>query len=790
VLPLTHIPVIHLLGRVIKKCISLRTISSQFLSGHIFGCMRKQHVAILTTIVLVVFCSVNNTRDARADTAGGALIDATGVSTQSQAHMRYITSGDNHTCVVLVDNSVKCFGMGADGQLGNGSTDNIGDGTGLSVVTSSAVALGVGRTVRSIAAGAAHTCALLDNATVKCWGSGLYGRLGYEDSTNKGDSTGQMADSLPAVALGTGRTALQITVGSQHSCALLDNYSVKCWGRGTYGQLGLGSTATIGDGAGEMGDSLVAVAFAAGRSARFIAAGSNHTCAILDNASVVCWGRGNSGQLGQGAITNIGHSGLATVATTPAIDFGSDHTALAISAGDAHTCAILDNATIKCWGAGGNGRLGSGATTNLGDGAGEMGISLGIVDVGAGRTVRAISAGIAHTCAVLDNATVKCWGNGGSGKLGYENQDDIGDTNTEMGLNLAAVALGAGRTALAISAGGTHTCAVLDNASLKCWGDGSSGQLGSNGIAAIGAGPNEMGDALAIVALGSTVNITTEPTAPQSVVAVAGDTQATLSWAAPASNGGSEVTDYVVEYSVQDSGVWSLFEDGVSMSLSATVTGLVNDTSYSFRISARNIVNTSATALALSAITPVTTTTTSTTTTSTTTSTTTTVLPTTTSSSTTTTTIFPATTTSTTTSTTTTTTFTTTTTTTTVVPQLVVARSIPSLLVQPFALNKSALSATQLKRLDRYSNNLKRGDVVTCTSYSSSNPHGTVSRLNVQRARSVCKYLAGKVAGLRFRVVSAIALPATVRSSAAGAIPHWQSLNLLRRVVVEASPGT
>ena len=744
--------------------------------------MRKQHVAVLITIALVVFCSVNNTRDARADTAGGALIDTTGVSTQSQARMRYITSGDNHTCVVLVDNSVKCFGMGADGQLGNGTIDNIGDGTGLSVATSSAVALGVGRTVRSISAGAAHTCALLDNATVKCWGYGAVGALGYGGTANKGDSTGQMGDSLPAVALGTGRTALQITVGSQHSCALLDNYSVKCWGRGTYGQLGIGSTATIGDGAGEMGDSLVAVAFAAGRSARFIAAGSNHTCAILDNASVVCWGRGNSGQLGQGAITNIGHSGLATVATTLAIDLGSGRTALAISAGDAHTCAILDNATIKCWGAGGNGRLGSGATTNLGDGAGEMGNSLGIVDVGSGRTARAISAGIAHTCAVLDNATVKCWGNGSSGNLGYENQNNVGDIPNQMGLNLAAVALGAGRTALAVSAGGTHTCAVLDNASLKCWGDGSSGQLGSNGIAAIGAGPYEMGESLVVVALGSTVNIATEPTAPQSVVAVAGDAQATLSWVAPASNGGLEVTDYVVEYSVQGSGVWSLFEDGVSMSLSATVTGLVNDTSYSFRVSALNVINTSATALALSAITPVTTTTTSTTTTSTTTSTTTTVLPTTTSSSTTTTTTVPADTTSSSTSTSTSTT--------TVVPQLVVARSIPSLLVQPFALNKSALSATQLKRLDRYSNNLKRGDVVTCTSYSSSNPHGTVSRLNVQRARSVCKYLAGKVAGLRFRVVSAIALPATVRSSAAGAIPHWQSLNLLRRVVVEASPGT
>ncbi len=748
--------------------------------------MRKQHVAVLITIALVVFCSVNNTRDVRADTAGGALIDATGVSTQSQARMRYITSGDNHTCVVLVDNSVKCFGMGADGQLGNGTIDNIGDGTGLSVATSSAVALGVGRTVRSIAAGAAHTCALLDNATVKCWGSGLYGRLGYEDSINKGDSTGQMGDSLPAVALGTGRTALQITVGSQHSCALLDNYSVKCWGRGTYGQLGIGSTATIGDGAGEMGDSLVAVVFAAGRSARFIAAGSNHTCAILDNASVVCWGRGNSGQLGQGAIANIGHSGLATVATTLAIDFGSGHTALAISAGDAHTCAILDNATIKCWGFGSNGRLGSGATANLGDGAGEMGNSLGIVNVGTGRTARTISAGIAHTCAVLDNATVKCWGDGTNGRLGYGSQNSLGDGVSEMGDNLAAVALGAGRTALAVSAGGTHTCAVLDNASLKCWGDGSSGQLGSNGIAAIGAGPNEMGESLAVVALGSTVNIATEPTAPQSVVAVAGDTQATLSWAVPAGNGGSEVTDYVVEYSVQGSGVWSLFEDGVSTSLGATVTGLVNDTSYSFRISALNVVNTSATALVLSAITPVTTTTTTTTTTSTTT----TVLPTTTSTTATTTPTFPATTTSTTTSTTTTTTFTTTTTTTTVVPQLIVARTIPTIVVQPFALNVSALSALQLERLDRYSNNLERGDSVTCTSFSTNNSLGMVSRLNVQRARSVCKYLSVKVVGLKVKVVSALAPIATVRSSSHGSGPDWQSLNLLRRVVVEARPGT
>ena len=726
--------------------------------------MNRRFIARLATIVLVVVCGVHTARDARADTAGGALTDATAASTQSQARMRYLSAGDNHTCIVLSDNTVKCFGMGAEGQLGSGTTDNIGDGTGSSVATASAVSLGAGRTARSISAGASHTCALLDNASVKCWGSGLYGRLGYADSNNRGDASGQMGDSLPAVALGTGRTALQISVGAQHSCALLDNYTVKCWGRGNYGQLGIGSTATIGDGAGEMGDSLVAVAFASGRSARAIAAGSNHTCALLDNASVVCWGRGNSGQLGQGATSNIGHSGSATVASTPAIDLGTGRTALALSAGDAHTCAILDNATLKCWGSGGNGRLGSGATNNLGDGANEMGNALGIVDVGSGRTARAISAGIAHTCAVLDNASVKCWGNGGFGRLGYGNQNDLGDGANEMGSSLAAVSLGTGRTALAISAGGTHTCAVLDNATLKCWGDGSSGQIGSNDVLAVGASAGEMGDALAVVALGGgSINTVTEPTAPQSVIAVAGDTQASVSWSAPSSNGGSAISDYIVEYAIAGSGAWSIFNDGVSTSLTATVTGLVNDTSYSFRISALNAINTGATALASTSITPATTTTTTTTTT--------TVAPTTT---TTTTTVAPAITTTTIPSTTTT---------------IALARTIPSIVVQPFALNVTALNSLQLERLDRYSNNLKRGDSITCTSYSSNNLLGVVSRLNVRRARTVCNFLSIKVGGLQVKVISALAPLAIVRSSSVGAEPDLQGLNLLRRVVVEARPG-
>jgi alpha-tubulin suppressor-like RCC1 family protein len=99
-----------------------------------------------------------------------------------------------------------------------------------------------------------------------------------------------------------------------------------------------------------MGNALPAISFAVGRTATAIAAGANHTCALLDNARVVCWGDNAYGQLGQGSMDNIGDGVGSTVAATPTIDLGTGRTAVAISAGDLHTCALLDNASVKCWG--------------------------------------------------------------------------------------------------------------------------------------------------------------------------------------------------------------------------------------------------------------------------------------------------------------------------------------------------------------------------------------------------------------------------------------------------------
>jgi len=129
-----------------------------------------------------------------------------------------------------------------------------------------------------------------------------------------------MGDNLTSIDLGTGRTATAIATGYQHTCALLDNASVKCWGRGKFGPIGHGNNATWGDGANEMGDNLPSTDLGTGRTATAISAGQFHTCAILDDASVKCWGFNNQGQLGQGNKTQLGAAVNEMGDNLPAID--------------------------------------------------------------------------------------------------------------------------------------------------------------------------------------------------------------------------------------------------------------------------------------------------------------------------------------------------------------------------------------------------------------------------------------------------------------------------------------
>ena len=296
--------------------------------------------------------------------------------------------------------------------------------------------------VVNITAGAAHTCALLDDDSVKCWGSNTSGQLGLGDTSNRGGAANEMGNSLPEVDLGTGRTAKHVTAGGYHTCTILDDDSVKCWGSNTSGQLGIGDSSNRGDAANEMGDNLPAVDLGTNRIAKHVTAGGQHTCALLDDDSVKCWGYTGNGQLGLGDTSNRGGAANQMGDNLPEVDLGTSRTAKHVTADVAHTCALLDDDSVKCWGASGSGQLGLGDTSNRGRAANEMGDNLPEVDLGTGRIAKHVTAGGQHTCAILDDDSVKCWGGSGSGQLGLGDTSNRGGAANEMGDNLPAVNLG------------------------------------------------------------------------------------------------------------------------------------------------------------------------------------------------------------------------------------------------------------------------------------------------------------------------------------------------------------
>ena len=383
----------------------------------------------------------------------------------------HLSAGGAHNCAVL-SGAVRCWGFGGNGRLGLASTITIGDDE-----TPAAVApLAIGA-VDALSAGDGHTCAVLADDTLRCWGFGGNGRLGYGNLTSIGDD--ESPGAAGPVPVGAGRTARAVSAGDSHTCAILDDGTVRCWGYGAAGQLGYANGEFVGDvligqdvGDDETPGSVAPVDLGAGRTAKAISAGESHTCAILDDDTVRCWGYGAFGQLGNLSAANIGDD--ETPASKPPVDLGVDRKAIAITAGNHHTCALLDNGRVRCWGFGANGQLGYGTTTNIGDN--ESPASVGPVDLGPGRTAKAIAGGRQHTCALLDDDSVRCWGAASFGQLGYGNQTIIGDDETPAAVG--PVDLGPGAKAISVSASRFHTCAQLADLSVRCWGYGANGRLG------------------------------------------------------------------------------------------------------------------------------------------------------------------------------------------------------------------------------------------------------------------------------------------------------------------------
>jgi alpha-tubulin suppressor-like RCC1 family protein len=235
----------------------------------------------------------------------------------------------------------------------------------------------------------------LDNNQVKCWGVNWTGQrgAGLTRGTNKeivGDEPGEMGDALPVVNLGTGRTAKSISLGYEHTCALLDNNQIKCWGYNDFGQLGLGDIAFRGDDNGEMGDALPTVSLGTGRSAKSVSAGEHATCAVLDNNQLKCWGDNWRGELGLGDYLHRGIAPNEMGDYLPYVNLGTNRTVKSVVIGaNASLCAQLDNGLVKCWGVNSNygtniglGWLGHGDAVDIGGVPGQMGDALPITSFG------------------------------------------------------------------------------------------------------------------------------------------------------------------------------------------------------------------------------------------------------------------------------------------------------------------------------------------------------------------------------------------------------------------------
>ncbi|HEX4982726.1 MAG TPA: fibronectin type III domain-containing protein [Ilumatobacteraceae bacterium] len=414
-----------------------------------------------------------------------------------------IAAGWYHNCAILDDGSVKCWGSNNFGTLGRGGGGDIGEQPGEMGDALPPVDLGTGRTATAIAAGLAGTCAILDDGSVKCWGANSHGQLGLGDVEHRGDDLGEMGDALLPIDLGTGRVAVAISAGNSHMCAILDNGSLKCWGWSLAGQLGQGDTEARGDEPGEMGDALLPIDLGGGLAPSGVSAAGHHTCAVIGLGDVKCWGENQSGELGQGDLADRGDGAGEMGIALAEVDLGTGRAATAVASGGNHSCALLDDFTVKCWGRNFDGQLGQSHTDNLGNAAGEMGDALPPIDVGTRDAVTAVATGVAHSCAILDTGEVKCWGENASGQLGLGDTSDRGNGPGEMGAVLPAVGLGSGRTATAIATGNGHTCAILDTGAVKCWGENGNGQLGQGDTADRGDSAGEMGDNLAPIDLGT-----------------------------------------------------------------------------------------------------------------------------------------------------------------------------------------------------------------------------------------------------------------------------------------------
>ncbi len=380
-----------------------------------------------------------------------------------------LTAGRAHTCALLTGGQVRCWGANDQGQLGLGTN---ADRSAVQPYQNGIVSLG--GPAAFIAAGADHTCALMTDGSLRCWGANGHGQLGLGNSAALGDD--ELPSSIPPINFGLDVTA--VAAGGDCTCAIFTDGTLRCWGDNTYGQLGLGSTDDVGD---DEIPSQAAAQVALGGTAALVTTGGYFTCAVLsDGHHARCWGQNARDELGLGTTTNIGDTELPTAVAPVAFPMsGSDpsmYDLISIVAGELRTCALMQDGDNYCWGDNDDGGLG---VEGVGTDVTKTATGSGVFSWSAPG--RRMAAGGFHVCIELADSELRCWGENTKGQLGLSNTDTLGDNESVLGvpaIDLGDGADGFSSYAAFVTAGVYHTCVILGDGRVLCWGANESGQLG------------------------------------------------------------------------------------------------------------------------------------------------------------------------------------------------------------------------------------------------------------------------------------------------------------------------
>lgn len=329
----------------------------------------------------------------------------------------HVGAGLFFSCALAADGSGKCWGYGEPGTIGDGS---FADATQPTPVVNLTGALG-------LSAQSYDVCVLAADHTAECWGDDFGGELGDNGSATK---------SAVPMRVGMVADVVQVSTGGAPICALHANTTVECWGGAVYNQ-----------------DLRPALIPGFSGAVKLSPTSAGHTCAVMNDGSLRCWGRDNEGQLGDGRSGDLVKSDVPV----PVAGLGAVSD---VAVSYDNTCVLLMDQTVSCWGDNSKGQLGNGTTGALG---------LAPVAVMGLSNVVQLCTSDGYACATKSDGTAWCWGDNSFGELG---------NGTTMNASVPVQVSGLGNVA-GIACGDEHACAQQMDGTVWCWGGNNSGGLGS-----------------------------------------------------------------------------------------------------------------------------------------------------------------------------------------------------------------------------------------------------------------------------------------------------------------------